>query len=230
MFISVQIGDKDMFEDFGCILATKTIGMPKVQKKMVSVPLRDGAIDMTEALLNDVKYENRPINMSFLYMGEDLAIEIGKLQHYLHGQRLKVIFGDDSAYFYIGRVEIDSWRTKKDAGILALTVDADPYKYDVQGTADDWLWDPFDFEEGYISGGSIVPVEGEEIIYVYGRRKYTYPTIRCSAPMELEFLGTKYQLPAGLTKAYDVMIRQGENKLIFRGHGDVTVDYRGGEL
>ena len=48
--IGVTFGDKHSFDDFGIYLTSKTINPPEPQTNTISVPLRDGSIDLTESL------------------------------------------------------------------------------------------------------------------------------------------------------------------------------------
>ena len=67
----VTICDKHSFHDFGLIMTNKVISGPVPKTKKVEVPARNGSIDMTEVVTDDVKYEDRTINISF-FAGNDL--------------------------------------------------------------------------------------------------------------------------------------------------------------
>ena len=59
--IGVMIGEKHSIKDWGLIMTSKVISPPVPQLNMVSVPLRDGSLDLTESLTGDVKYNDRNI-------------------------------------------------------------------------------------------------------------------------------------------------------------------------
>lgn len=61
----VTFGTKHSYKDFGLILSSKTISLPKPKIKTVEVPGADGVIDLTECLTDDVKYQNRPLSFTF---------------------------------------------------------------------------------------------------------------------------------------------------------------------
>lgn len=227
--IGVTFGDKHSFDDFGIYLTSKTINPPEPQTNTISVPLRDGSIDLTESLTNDVKYNDRKIDMTFsvVHPMEQWSDKVSEIENYLHGKRMKVVFDDDANYYYIGRLKVNEWSSQKSIGKLVIECVADPYKYDIQ---DDWLWDSFDFENGYISESENIPVSGSTTVVIVGKRKKTYPTITASSAMPVAYNGATYNLTEGINKLYDMILDEGENTLTFSGSGSVLIEYTGGSL
>lgn len=228
----VMIGEKHNYRDFGLILSSKVISPPEPQTKFVAVPLRDGSLDLTESLTGDVRYKDRPITMTFTVIDpvNMWSARVSEVQNYLHGKKFRITFDDDCAFYYVGRVAVNEWKSQKGFGTLVIEGTCEPYKYDVQSTSEEWLWDVFDFEIGYIHEASNVVVDGQADIVIIGKRKQTYLTITASAEMTMEFEGMTYIIKEGTQKLYDVILPEGENMLIFRGNGTVTVDYIGGSL
>lgn len=227
--IGVTFGDKHSFDDFGIYLTSKTINPPEPQTNTISVPLRDGSIDLTESLTNDVKYNDRKINMTFsvIHPMEQWSDKVSEIENYLHGKRMKVVFDDDQNFYYMGRLKVNEWSSQKSIGKLVIECIADPYKYDVQG---DWLWDPFDFENDCISESENIIVSGSTSVVIVGKRKKTYPTITASAAMSVSYNGTTYNLTEGINKLYEMILDEGENTLTFNGSGSVLIEYIGGSL
>lgn len=227
--IGVTFGDKHSFDDFGIYLTSKTINPPEPQTNTISVPFRDGSIDLTESLTNDVKYNDRKIDMTFsvVHPMEQWSDKVSEIENYLHGKRMKVVFDDDANYYYIGRLKVNEWSSQKSIGKLVIECVADPYKYDIQ---DDWLWDSFDFENGYISESENIPVSGSTTVVIVGKRKKTYPTITASSAMSVAYNGATYNLTEGINKLYDMILDEGENTLTFSGSGSVLIEYTGGSL
>lgn len=227
--IGVTFGDKHSFDDFGIYLTSKTINPPEPQTNTISVPLRDGSIDLTESLTNDVKYNDRKIDMTFsvVHPMEQWSDKVSEIENFLHGKRMKVVFDDDANFYYIGRLKVNEWSSQKSIGKLVIECVADPYKYDIQ---DDWLWDPFDFENGYISESENIPVSGSTTIVIVGKHKKTYPTITASSAMTVAYNGATYNLTEGINKLYDMILDEGENTLTFSGSGSVLIEYTGGSL
>nr|DAT32044.1 MAG TPA: distal tail protein [Caudoviricetes sp.] len=227
--IGVTFGDKHSFDDFGIYLTSKTINPPEPQTNTISVPLRDGSIDLTESLTNDVKYNDRKIDMTFsvVHPMEQWSDKVSEIENYLHGKRMKVVFDDDANYYYIGRLKVNEWSSQKSIGKLVIECVADPYKYDIQ---DDWLWDSFDFENGYIRESENILVSGSTTVVIVGKHKKTYPTITASSAMTVAYNGATYNLTEGINKLYDMILDEGENTLTFSGSGSVLIEYTGGSL
>ena len=227
--IGVTFGDKHSFDDFGIYLTSKTINPPEPQTNTISVPLRDGSIDLTESLTNDVKYNDRKINMTFsvIHPMEQWSDKVSEIENYLHGKRMKVVFDDDQNFYYMGRLKVNEWSSQKSIGKLVIECIADPYKYDIQG---DWLWDPFDFENDCISESENIIVSGSTSVVIVGKRKKAYPTITASAAMSVSYNGTTYNLTEGINKLYEMILDEGENTLTFNGSGSVLIEYTGGSL
>lgn len=227
--IGVTFGDKHSFDDFGIYLTSKTINPPEPQTNTIYVPLRDGSIDLTESLTNDVKYNDRKINMTFsvIHPMEQWSDKVSEIENYLHGKRMKVVFDDDQNFYYMGRLKVNEWSSQKSIGKLVIECIADPYKYDIQG---DWLWDPFDFENDCISESENITVSGSTSVVIVGKRKKTYPTITASAAMSVSYNGTTYNIIEGINKLYEMILDEGENTLTFNGSGSVLIEYTGGSL
>ena len=232
MFESVKIGEKHLYDDFDLILKTKSISPPKPKVETVSIPLRDGDLDLSEVLTDDIKFDNREIELSLMYMG-DRALWSGvftNLASYLHGKRMQIIFDDDKNFYYTGRVAIDKWATNRAVADLVIKIDAEPYKRDLISTLQPWEWDTFDFESGIINEVDNITVSGTTTVSLIGRRKRVYPTINVSSAMTLRYNNNSYNLTAGNNTIYDLLLQEGENLLTFVGNGTAKIDYIGGAL
>lgn len=119
-------------DSLGLILASKTIGVPELQKKTITIPGRDGVIDLSESLMGRPVYSNRQIKLKFLYLGteESWPQEMSLVASAIHGRRMSVICSKDPDYVYKGRCEVDFSNFNRSATIN-ITVDADPFKTDV---------------------------------------------------------------------------------------------------
>ena len=230
--IGVTIGEKHNYNDFGLILTNRIIEPPKPQVKTATVPLRDGTIDLTEALTEDIKYNNRKITLTFSVTDPitTWAYKISEIENYLHGQRMRIIFDDDKSFYYVGRVAVNQWTSNKKIGTLVIDGEVEPYKYDLQSSAEGWLWDTFDFEQGIINELGEVDVNESAEIKLICLRKRVVPTIIASTDMTVTFEGVTYCLKAGAQKVYEILLKEGENVLAFAGNGTVAIDYTGGSL
>ena len=153
-----------------------------------------------------------------------------KVQSLFHGKQVKVIFDDDTEYYYSGRATVSNYTRFQTLGTFTITVNADPYKYEIYGGLDDWLWDPFNFQTGIIRSYKNIIVSGTREVRIIGRDKVIVPLIISNTSMTVTFNGITYSIVAGNNKIYDIEIVEGENVLIFTGTGTISIDYRGGIL
>lgn len=231
MLQGVTIGDKHSYSDFNLLMKSKVISQPEVQSKFLTVPMRDGDIDLTEVLTDSVKYGNRTITIKFKLMEkfEDIWTKISEVENYLHGKRMKVVFDDDIAYYYIGRLSVNNPSVNKSTGEFEITGNMEPYKLDASLEDGEWLWDTFDFEEGFISDMKF-DVDGTYEALVKGMDKETYPTIAVSSDMTVLYGDSTFTLKAGKNVLYDMILASGINTLTFKGNGSVEISYTGGIL
>ena len=207
----IKIGDKHSYNDWGLILVSKQISPPDPQTKMVDVPMRDGSIDLTEVLSEDVKYKDRIITMLFEMMGPraNWSARVSDIQNYLHGRRLQIICDDDCAFYYVGRLKVNEWSPNKSTAQIQIEATVEPFKYDIVSSAVDWEWDIFDFEEGIINETGELIVNGSTTITLICRRKRMFPIFTVSEDMTVTFDGEIYNLKAGSQKVYDIFLCEG---------------------
>lgn len=233
IFKSVKINDIHMLNDLGLALSrTDCVQPPEPKINSIDIPGADGIIDLTESLVGRTLYNNRIITMEF---GRGLEKNkwptmYSRVQSLFHGKQVKVIFDDDSEYYYSGRAAVSDYTRTQMLGTMVITVNAEPYKYEMYGGLDDWLWDPFSFQTGIIRNYKDIMVSGTRNIRIIGRDKVIVPLIISNAAMTVTFKGTKYNIVAGNNKIYDIEIFEGDNTLTFTGNGLISIDYRGGIL
>lgn len=229
--VNIKIGDKKTYDDWGLKIEEILIGFPEPKTNLIDIPGADGNIDLTEAM-GEISYKNRQIEFTFDAMGsyENWHGLCTDIANYLHGKRLKVILDTDPYYYYIGRLSLDSKKTNDTLHEIVIAGDMDPYKYEMQSSLEDWLWDPFNFRTGIIRNYKNIQVDGSKTLKITGRRKPIVPTIIASNAMTVSFEGKTYALVAGEQKIYRIVVREGENWLTFSGNGTISVDYRGGIL
>lgn len=227
----VLFGTKHSYKDFGLILSKTDITIPVPKTKTVDVPGADGVIDLTETLIDDVKYQNRKLTFTFTVIDPmfRFPIVLSDVSNYLHGQRMRIYRDVDPNYYYEGRCTVNKFETKKRLATIVVDCDVDPYKYDKYTTSEPWQWDPFSFIDGIIYNGDVV-VDGELTVTLVNRRKVVSPTFTCSEAMTAEFNGQSYDLKKGTTTLYDIRLLPGENEITFKGNGTVQIDYKVGSL
>lgn len=228
---TVTFGTKNSYDDFGLILTDKDIGFPEPKLETVDVVGTDGVIDLSEVLNDDIKYKNRKLQFSFTILkGQRFwASTIAEVANYLHGKKLRIQMDFDPAYYYTGRCSINSFKTSKRLGTIVIDCDCDPYRLDVNGNGEKWLWDTFSFQNGFIRVNAVT-VAGSLDVNLLNQRKIVSPTFTCSSAMTVTFNGTTYNLPKGKTTVYGIRLQYGTNYVTFRGNGTVKIEYQGGAI
>ena len=124
--------DKSAYGDWNIVLTKTEIPPPTPKTMDVEIKGADGVIDLSEVLTDDIKYKNRTIKLTFEVLNDiqyySITSEVAK---YLHSKKVTFRINNDDSYYYTGRAFVNSWECVKRKGIIVITVDADPYKYEV---------------------------------------------------------------------------------------------------
>lgn len=227
----VTFGTKHSYNDFGLILSSKSISLPKAKTKTVEIPGADGVLDLTECLTDDVKYQNRTLQFTFTVVDPltSWAAVLSEVTNFLHGRKLRIYMDWDKNYYYEGRCSVNQFKSDKRTATIVIDCDCDPYKIEKNSSSDPWLWDTFSFVDGIIYINKVT-VSGSATATLINRRKVVSPTFTCSAAMTATFEGVTYNLPVGTTTILNIRLQEGENIISFRGNGTVQIDYKGGSL
>jgi predicted phage tail component-like protein len=230
---SVSINGIDMLSTYGMALANRHCVQPPVPKTIYQdVPGADGSLDLSTAIAGRIIYERRVITLNFGcgYPMDKWPEVFSEILRNFHGREGKLIFDDDPMYYYAGRMTVSEYSRARTLGTFTISVNADPYKYELTASDEDWLWDSFSFEKGVIRDYKELEVNGSLSLNVPGTQRWVIPEITVAAAMTVSYGGKDYELKQGTNKIYDIVIKEGENVLMFTGTGTVTISYRGGIL
>lgn len=235
--IDVSFNDEYICESYGFILTNKTISNAEPQTNLIEVPGRNGSIDMSEVLTGNVRYKNRTISL-VLWIGNDFKnfeLIASDIRKKYNGKTVSIIFSDDLAFYWYGRVIDIALDVSGNQGTLKITCSVDPYKHSIESTADDWLWDPFDFETGEISDDANINVSGIAEYELNATGEWANPIIVSDSVIGYSIELSDGSIVTGDTVVgskviYDCIIKEGKNKFTFTGNGTISIVYRGGSL
>ena len=234
MYHSITIGDKNTWDDWHLIPATRPLfNPPTVKENMVNIPGGDGVLDLTASLAGRPTYNNRTGSWTFYVQNgfKDWSTLYSEIMVYLHGQTFKAILEDDPAYFYEGRFSVNQWKSDKDYSQIVINYNVGPYKKEVNNTGSDWLWDPFNFGTGIIRNYKNLSVLMTLTVVVEGDIMDSIPVIIASASgMQVTYEGNTYNLAKGANTIPQIVLHSGENTLVFTGQGTITIENTGGRL
>lgn len=228
---TVTFGTKNSYDDFGLILTDKNIGFPEPKLEKVDVIGADGVIDLSEVLNDDIKYKTRKLQFTFTVLkgNKYWASTVADVANYLHGKKLRIQMDFDPAYYYTGRCKINSFKTSKRLCTITIDAECEPYRLDINGNGEKWLWDTFSFQNGFIRVNAVT-VNGSLQVNLQNQRKIVSPTFTCSTAMTVTFDGVTYNLPKGKTQVLGIRLQYGTNYVTFKGNGTVKIEYQGGAL
>ena len=236
----------DTYENWHLIPTTRpVINPPGVKTNFVDVPGADGHLDLTDLLTGYPFYESRTGSIEFAVepnSGEYWSGIYANIMRAIHGRKGKMTLDDDLAFYYEGRFSISSWKSDKNYSIVTVDYDVDSYKLELWSSIEDWLWDPFDFEQSIIQEGckdvriDVADGAAPKVIEILGMDRPVVPRITCKIDAGKTM---KVQAPSYNKQ---VTLKNGENnspyivlhgevvQLKFWGYGTVTVEFRRGVL
>lgn len=233
----VTFGNKHSYLDWGLYLTSRPVISPPSPKTVyVDIPGSDGVIDLTESLTGDVKYDNRTISLEFVVIEPRARWSniYSEILDYLHGQRMRIIMDEDPTYYYIGRLQVNEWKSDKSTSTITIEGNVEPYKLEMFSSLEEWEWDSFNFETGIIRDYRNIRVDEALTFTIEGRRKPVVPSFTVVSDdgdgIQVQFNRSTYNLPDGTNKVLNIVIKDGTNTLTFTGNGTVSIDYRGGRL
>lgn len=232
---SAQINEKHLWEDWGLYIEKCDIGSPEVNDIFVSVPWGKN-IDLSE-VNGPVTYKKRNIQIELggIMEKKEWRTFLSGFMNEYHGKEIKIIFDDDSAFYYKGRfyVKTDIERTAR-IGKFDAEIIAEPYKYEIHDSQEPWKWDPFNFVSGVIRyiGEIEITEAGKQIVIPCGNM-LTVPVFQVFKSQNLKVrCGERvYMLKDGRNRYPQIKVGSREEvSFDFEGTGVVKIYYRGGSL
>lgn len=225
--------------DWDCALGNNNyIGDPEMETTYIDVPGRNGLIDASEAVSGRRIYKKRQLAFELAAVHPRLSWDgvVSALRNNVNGRICRLVLDNDTGYFWRGRVYINGFDRFRDLGTFTLSVPtADPYKYDVNSSAEPWLWDPFNFETGVITQTGSTVISGSGTVTINKGHMLTCPEIVVSDISSTTFTvtndGSTFPLTTGTNIIPSILVGGEEDvTLTFTGSATVQVVYRGGSL
>ena len=214
----VQFGDFHTSEDWDLILTEKTLTPPVPKTIQINIDGRDGALDLSEALTGEIKYENRTASFVFLLTEgtyEDREALITEILGVVHGRKLKITLPDNNDYYLIGRCEITDRSNNKALGQIAIECNCEPWFYANTETV----------------RSVTVKNSSSTITLTNGGIKTVTPEVVVSGgSVTLSFNNSTVSLSAGTYKVSNLKLKSGSTILTVEGTGTVNFTYREGVL
>lgn len=226
----IKIGDKHTFEDWGLSLMKIEVQEPETITHIIEIPGRRTALDLTEAVYGEATYRTRALKFHFVidknnYSG--WATLDSAIKNYCHGKRMKVVLDTDPGWYWIGRISVSSSKEMLWLTNFEITVDAEPYKYSLESTIDDWLWDPFNFVDGVIRNYNNITIPNNKTIRIIGSPVPVTPKVKASQSQTVTINGKSWSLTANTWKELTgLRIGREYYDFVFSGTGTVSIEFR----
>lgn len=194
----------------------------------------DDVLDFTEALTGYPLYNQRRGSITFRFFdnGTPVRNRFDQLKNAIHGRKARAIIEDQPEYYYEGRFMVGDvkYASRGNWADVEISYLLNAYKLEMASSAEDWLWNPFNFETGVIREYGDITLTGGGTITVIGSRKPTVPKIIVSDDCTLVFNETEYALSEGTNIIPTIVLQDDEYELTFSGDVTVTIDMTAGAL
>ena len=126
-----------------------SIAMPEPRYNFIDAPGSNNKLDVTEVLSGYVPFEQRTGSIEFAVENSYAPRNILKseIANFFGGRKTKMVLCDDPAYYYEGRVTLESFNIPSDGtwSNIVLNYVFEPYKRWRCSLTEPWVWDPVNF-------------------------------------------------------------------------------------
>ena len=221
MISDIYIDGKSVKNEYGLLLASKTISAPSVRTNMIVVPGRDGAIDATDALTGAPTYDTRIISISLFGIesisGKEWPDAVSDFCNAFHGKKVEVFFPEDSAHYYSGRLSVGEIKLDGGRQLLPVEIICDPWKYKNSETT----VTSSDLSSEYMQ------------LSLFNESRPVIPKITVDQETTILWEGSTINASAGSHIFPDIRLSAGENILeakVSSGTGVISVTYQEASL
>ena len=213
----VYFGDYHTVADWGLILSAKKINPPTPKIINVDIDGRDGTLDLSRALTDDIKFNDREASFSFLVTEgtqSDREYMIQNIINSIHGKRLKIIEPDFLDLYLIGECSVSNVFNDRAYGSFDVSAECEPFRYYIE-------------EVNRVITASASKVD---IVLTNTGRKTVTPTVTVEGSVNLEFGESSVSLATGTYKLSNLLLKSGSTIVTVSGSGTVVFTYREGVL
>lgn len=213
----IVFGSYDTWTDWGLTLTGWKLSDPEYKSNFVSVPGRDGDLDLSTALTDgQPRYKNRNLTSTFersTGTREERQRVFDAIVNALDGRRVNIILPDDDMHFITGRLHVAVDYNDLAHGALKITGICEPWRQAavVKTTT--------------LKASSKVQTTN----LTNDGRRLLVPTVVVSgagASVALTFGTSTWTLAGGTYNLPDMQLQAGDNSLSYSGTGTVQITRR----
>lgn len=252
---SVKFGSYNSWDDWHMMPVKRPfIENAGLKEKTVDIVGANGELDYTTALRGYPLYENRKGKLKFRLVDDGFKSMLSRrnaIASYLHGRYRQMVLEDEPQYYYQGRFQLTDnvYKGTGDFADIEIEYNLEPYKYHVTQSTDDWLWDPFSFEDGVIQKSLFygMTTDSDDWKYIENLNDIVgdmavYPVIKVNVDSGKTIDIWTY---SDFTKAWDgrasystsqtdadsgLVFDTRTTRLAYRGYGTIDITFRTGRL
>ena len=190
--------------------------VPSAQIESATIPLRDGYLNLTPMLSEEIHYNSRSIviGLELRSFRSEWATYWSQIMRDLHGREVKVSRSDDPNFFYVGVASVGAIEDHGSTAGVAITIEAQPFKR----------------TSAFVEQDSI-SVSGTTTYTIKNPDMRGYPIWDASTSgMTVSLNGETWTLPQGESEAFGMYFSEGDNELTLTGSGTLGLKWRGGLL
>lgn len=220
--------------DWNLHFASLQIDEPDVQTYQLTVPGRDGILDLTESLFGRPTFLNRTITMNFwTEFDRDGHLQF-VLMNALHGKRMEFSLDIDPGCYWTGRLSVHVQKTCPAITEVVITADCEAYKSFYLRPTENILWDDINFDRDILENfeNIEIPAKTTKKISVTAGDNTLSPVVTTSKNMQVTVNGEVYNTVAGTPLEIPVTLYQGVTvfSILSTTSGTLTLEFKGRSL
>lgn len=237
---SIDISGRNTWDYWHLVPSSRPlVNPPEIEENIIKIPGRDGFINMSQIITGDTSFGQRTGSWEFIAhpdyaQSEPWQDKYSDIMRYLHGRTHTVILEDDPYFYYEGWLKVNQWKSDSNWSTITIDYVLQPYKKSILYSDEGWLWDPFNFLNGYADELNEVAIDGTLEVPILGSTEKFVPTITASIEdgnsLTVTFDGETYSLVDGENRISEMIFEDRENLLTFNGTGVVSIRFKRGWL
>lgn len=229
----INFNGKHSYKDMGLTIASRSIGNPSKIKRKERVPFSNQVYDYSDIYVGQ-EYEERPLTYTLNVIDnqnhskEHFSMMKIAILNWLMGPNTKVKLTDDAipGFYFLAEVENGPALEEREFyGTLTVDFIAYPFKISELEEGHD-IWDEFNFLLDYAQNTEFDVEESINITLYNPGIEPTKPKIQTTNEMQIIKDGTIFNIPAGESSSYDLILMPGKNELKIKGNGSISFRFR----
>lgn len=220
--------------DWNLHFASLQIDEPDVQTYQLTVPGRDGILDLTESLFVRPAFLNRKITMNFWTEFDRDGHLQSVLMNALHGKRMEFSLDVDPGCYWTGRMLVHVQKTCPAITEVVITADCEAYKRFSLRPTGNILWDDVNFDRDILENfeNIEIPSNTAKKISVTAGENPLSPVVTTTKNMQVTVNGEAYNTVANTPLEIPVTLYRGVTvfSILSTTSGNVTFEFKGRSL